>query len=100
MKGTLFDNFQITNAAGTQVPTLTNNHVRVLIAYALDVLLRMAPSLLPDLSQEQLRVFREIKDGLLSKLIMVASSPGPYARQPDEVRQKVDEALKAALGIP
>jgi hypothetical protein len=99
-KGTLFDNLEVSDARGSSVPTLSNNHVKGLIAYTLDVLLRMTPSMIPNLTDEQVAVLESKKDQVLSKLVMVAWSPGPWIKQPNNIQEDIERALKAISELP
>jgi hypothetical protein len=97
-KGTLLDTFNVTDASGTSIATISHTRVRGLMAYVLTALVKMAtrePGRLAALRDPD-----KIVNDVLGNLILAVCSPGPLAKQPPARQAELRAAIAAIDNLP
>jgi hypothetical protein len=99
-KGVLLDSFTVTDASGSQLPTLTQNRMRALIVYTLEGLLKTA------IGAGGVATDRNPKNAwqesllALAKMVTAVCSAGPRRKQSPNNQRVIREALEAIDTLP
>jgi hypothetical protein len=96
-KGTLLDGFEVSDSSDCEVPTLSYNQTRGLLAYAIETIINIAPRDTKGMSKAECE--KNISHAR-SCLTSVVCAPGPRKKQSPEKQKEVSDWLKSIDGLP
>jgi hypothetical protein len=96
-KGTLLDGFTVTDSDGRNVPTLSYNQTRGLLAYVLKTIIDIAPERGHARSGGDRK---NIKSKVAAKLVQAACSPGPRKKKSAAERAEINALLDCVDELP
>lgn len=96
-KGTLLDGFEVSDSSGCEVPTLSYNQTRGLLAYAIETIINIAPTEATGMARGERD---KNKKYARSCLTTVVCAPGPRKKQTPEKQREISDLLKSIDGLP
>jgi hypothetical protein len=90
-KGTLLDGFTVTDGAGDELPTLSYNQTRGLLAYVVHAIVDISPS-----DHEYVNRDQGIKQRVVASLITAICSPTPMKKKDTQRRATIRRLLDSA----
>jgi hypothetical protein len=101
-KGTLLDGFTVTDADGNEVPTLSYNQTRGLLAHVVETIINMAPTPEQNTAPGAQRAAEEEKtiNKIKGNLVTAICSPRCMKRKPPEEQSKIRALLDSTEELP
>jgi len=102
-KGTLLDGFTVTNSAGNEVPTLSYNQTRGLLAHVVETIINMAPRIEQNIAASGKKAQLEDKasiNRIKANLVTAVCSPRRMKKKPPAEQSLVRTLLDSAKDLP
>ncbi len=96
-KGRLLDGFTVLNADGHEIPTLSYNQTRGLLAYAIRIIVTSAPDFgnAPNMVTDTKKV-----NDVIAKLTEAVCTPGPLDKQGEKTQSRINDLLDSVQNLP
>jgi hypothetical protein len=98
-KGTLLDRFKVIDASGCEVPTLSYNQTRGLLAYVIRTIISdvIPEPLASSYTGDELQ---KIKAKVAANLVTAICSPGPKKRKSQQEQERIERLLESTAELP